>query len=332
MTEKKIVFSGIQPSGNLTIGNFLGAMKYFVGLQEDYECFFAVADIHAITVPKIPKDLRKQSLELIALYLATGIDPKKSTIFIQSHVHQHAELAWVLSSISYMGQLSRMTQYKDKLQKAGEENNNSALFMYPVLMAADILLYQTDLVPVGEDQKQHLELARDLAIRFNSKYSETFKVPDGLIPKSNGRIMSLKNASSKMSKSDPDPNSAIYILDDRDTIIRKVRKAVTDSLGNFSYNDEQKELKNLINIYKAFSDMEIEDIVREYEGENYSRFKQDLGELIDSKLTPIRENYFEILEDKEYLNKVLKESGEKASYFANKTLRKVYKKVGFYQL
>ncbi|MEB3429414.1 tryptophan--tRNA ligase [Citroniella saccharovorans] len=332
MTEKKIVFSGIQPSGNLTIGNFLGAMKYFVGLQEDYECFFAVADMHAITVPKIPKDLRKQSLELIALYLATGIDPKKSTIFIQSHVHQHAELAWVLSSISYMGQLSRMTQYKDKLQKAGEENNNSALFMYPVLMAADILLYQTDLVPVGEDQKQHLELARDLAIRFNSKYSETFKVPDGLIPKSNGRIMSLKNASSKMSKSDPDPNSAIYILDDRDTIIRKVRKAVTDSLGNFSYNDEQKELKNLINIYKAFSDMEIEDIVREYEGENYSRFKQDLGELIDSKLTPIRENYFEILEDKEYLNKVLKESGEKASYFANKTLRKVYKKVGFYQL
>lgn len=307
-------------------------MKYFVGLQEDYECFFAVADMHAITVPKIPKDLRKQSLELIALYLATGIDPKKSTIFIQSHVHQHAELAWVLSSISYMGQLSRMTQYKDKLQKAGEENNNSALFMYPVLMAADILLYQTDLVPVGEDQKQHLELARDLAIRFNSKYSETFKVPDGLIPKSNGRIMSLKNASSKMSKSDPDPNSAIYILDDRDTIIRKVRKAVTDSLGNFSYNDEQKELKNLINIYKAFSDMEIEDIVREYEGENYSRFKQDLGELIDSKLTPIRENYFEILEDKEYLNKVLKESGEKASYFANKTLRKVYKKVGFYQL
>lgn len=332
MTEKKIVFSGIQPSGNLTIGNFLGAMKYFVGLQEDYECFFAVADMYAITVPKIPKDLRKQSLELIALYLATGIDPKKSTIFIQSHVHQHAELAWVLSSISYMGQLSRMTQYKDKLQKAGEENNNSALFMYPVLMAADILLYQTDLVPVGEDQKQHLELARDLAIRFNSKYSETFKVPDGLIPKSNGRIMSLKNASSKMSKSDPDPNSAIYILDDRDTIIRKVRKAVTDSLGNFSYNDEQKELKNLINIYKAFSDMEIEDIVREYEGENYSRFKQDLGELIDSKLTPIRENYFEILEDKEYLNKVLKESGEKASYFANKTLRKVYKKVGFYQL
>lgn len=332
MTEKKIVFSGIQPSGNLTIGNFLGAMKYFVGLQENYECFFAVADMHAITVPKIPKDLRKQSLELIALYLATGIDPKKSTIFIQSHVHQHAELAWVLSSISYMGQLSRMTQYKDKLQKAGEENNNSALFMYPVLMAADILLYQTDLVPVGEDQKQHLELARDLAIRFNSKYSETFKVPDGLIPKSNGRIMSLKNASSKMSKSDPDPNSAIYILDDRDTIIRKVRKAVTDSLGNFSYNDEQKELKNLINIYKAFSDMEIEDIVREYEGENYSRFKQDLGELIDSKLSPIRENYFEILEDKEYLNKVLKESGEKASYFANKTLRKVYKKVGFYQL
>lgn len=332
MTEKKIVFSGIQPSGNLTIGNFLGAMKYFVGLQENYECFFAVADMHAITVPKIPKDLRKQSLELIALYLATGIDPKKSTIFIQSHVHQHAELAWVLSSISYMGQLSRMTQYKDKLQKAGEENNNSALFMYPVLMAADILLYQTDLVPVGEDQKQHLELARDLAIRFNSKYSETFKVPDGLIPKSNGRIMSLKNASSKMSKSDPDPNSAIYILDDRDTIIRKVRKAVTDSLGNFSYNDEQKELKNLINIYKAFSDMEIEDIVREYEGENYSRFKQDLGELIDSKLAPIRENYFEILEDKEYLNKVLKESGEKASYFANKTLRKVYKKVGFYQL
>ena len=332
MTEKKIVFSGIQPSGNLTIGNFLGAMKYFVGLQENYECFFAVADMHAITVPKIPKDLRKQSLELIALYLATGIDPKKSTIFIQSHVHQHAELAWVLSSISYMGQLSRMTQYKDKLQKAGEENNNSALFMYPVLMAADILLYQTDLVPVGEDQKQHLELARDLAIRFNSKYSETFKVPDGLIPKSNGRIMSLKNASSKMSKSDPDRNLAIYILDDRDTIIRKVRKAVTDSLGNFSYNDEQKELKNLINIYKAFSDMEIEDIVREYEGENYSRFKQDLGELIDSKLSPIRENYFEILEDKEYLNKVLKESGEKASYFANKTLRKVYKKVGFYQL
>lgn len=324
----KIVYSALQPSGKLTIGNYLGSIKNFKKLQDEYECFFNVADLHSITVPQEPKSIRERSLDLIAIFLASGLDPEKSTLFVQSHVSQHASLAWVLNCMSYMGQLSRMTQFKEKSQKS-EENLNAGLFTYPVLMAADILLYQTDLVPVGVDQKQHLELARDLAIRFNNKYSQTFTVPEGIIGKETGKIMNLKNPEKKMSKSDPDQNSFILLLDDEETIKRKISKAVTDSMDNFDYNDEQKGLKNLINMYIAFSNKTKEEIILKYKNENYSVFKEDLGQLISDSLKDLREKYFEYIKDKQYLEKVMEQGAQKASYIANKTLRKVYKKVGF---
>ncbi|MCG4586248.1 tryptophan--tRNA ligase, partial [Anaerosalibacter bizertensis] len=248
MEEKKTVFSGVQPSGALTIGNYIGSIRNWIDLQDDYNCFYSIVDLHAITVPQVPKDLRKNTLDLLALYLASGLDPEKSTIFIQSHVSAHTELTWVLNTMSYMGQLSRMTQFKEK-SKRSEENLNAGLFTYPVLMASDILLYQTDLVPVGEDQKQHLELARDLAERFNNRYSETFKVPDPLIKKVGARIMSFQNPESKMSKSDDNENGYILLLDSPDIINRKIKRAVTDSLGQVKYSDEQPGVKNLINIY-----------------------------------------------------------------------------------
>ena len=271
----KIVYSALQPSGQLTIGNYLGSIKNFKSLQDQYECFFNVADLHSITVPQEPKLLRERTLDLMAIFLVSGLEPEKSTLFVQSHVPQHAELSWVLSCMSYMGQLSRMTQFKEKSQKS-EENLNVGLFTYPVLMAADILLYQTDLVPVGVDQKQHLELARDLAERFNNKYSDTFVIPDGIIGKETGKIMSLKNPEKKMSKSDEDVNSFILLLDDEETIKRKIRKSVTDSLGHFDYNDDQKGLKNLINMYIGFSGQTSDEIVAKYKNENYSVFKEDL--------------------------------------------------------
>lgn len=326
----KIVYSALQPSGQLTIGNYLGSIKNFKSLQDQYECFFNVADLHSITVPQEPKLLRERTLDLMAIFLASGLEPEKSTLFVQSHVPQHAELSWVLSCMSYMGQLSRMTQFKEKSQKS-EENLNVGLFTYPVLMAADILLYQTDLVPVGIDQKQHLELARDLAERFNNKYSDTFVIPDGIIGKETGKIMSLKNPEKKMSKSDEDVNSFILLLDDEETIKRKIRKSVTDSLGHFDYTDDQKGLKNLINMYIGFSGQASDEIVAKYKNENYSVFKEDLGQLIADSLKPIREKHKEFISDKAYLEKVMREGAEKASYFANKTLRKVYKKVGFLQ-
>lgn len=329
--DKKIVFSGVQPSGNLTIGNYLGAIRNFSKLQDEYNAIYSIVDMHSITVPQIPKDLRKRTYEVLALYLATGLDPKKTTIFVQSHVSAHAELCWVLNSISYMGQLSRMTQFKDKASKA-EENLNAALFTYPVLMAADILLYQTDFVPVGEDQRQHLELARDLAIRFNSKYSDTFKVPDNLIQKEAGKIYSLKNPELKMSKSDEDVNSYISMLDNKDAIIRKIKRAVTDSLGEFNYSDEQKGLKNLINIYSAYSEESIDEILNRYKSENYAKFKADLGELIAEKMNPIHEEYNRLINDKAYLEEVMKDGAEKARRLASRTLRKVYRKVGFVQI
>jgi tryptophanyl-tRNA synthetase len=326
--EKKIVFSGVQPSGALTIGNYLGAIKNWVELQDEYDCYYCIVDLHAVTVPQIAKDLRKNSLEVLALYLACGIDPEKSTIFIQSHVPAHVELSWVLNTITYMGQLNRMTQYKEKSRKS-EENLNAALFTYPVLMASDILLYQTDLVPVGEDQKQHLELARDLAGRFNNKYSDTFKVPEPFIKETGARIMSLQNPEAKMSKSDQDENGFILILDSEDAIRRKIKRAVTDSLGVVAYNDEQLGLKNLLDLYSIFSNEDIPSIVARYEGEGYGKFKNDLAEVVVEGLSPIRERYEELIKDKDYLEKVYKAGAEKAEYQAMKTLRKVYKKVGF---
>ena len=257
--EKKVVFSGVQPSGGLTIGNYIGAIKNWIDLQDKYDCYYCIVDLHAITVPQVPKDLRKNTLELLAIYLASGLNPEKSTIFIQSHVSAHTELTWVLDTISYMGQLNRMTQFKEKAKRS-EENLNAGLFTYPVLMASDILLYQTDLVPVGEDQKQHLELARDLAERFNNKYSETFKVPEPLIQKFGAKIMSLQDPESKMSKSDKDENGHILILDKPDAIRRKIKRAVTDSIGEVKYNDERLGIKNLMNIYSVFSGDYIEEI------------------------------------------------------------------------
>lgn len=326
--ESKTVFSGVQPSGDLTIGNYIGAIKNWVSLQDEYDCNYCIVDLHAITVPQVPSNLRKKTLDVLALYLACGIDPDKSTIFIQSHVPAHAELTWVLNSISYMGQLNRMTQYKEKSKKS-EENLNAALFTYPVLMAADILLYGTDLVPVGEDQKQHIELARDLGERFNNKYSETFKIPEPLIKETGAKIMSLQNPESKMSKSDSDENGYLLILDSPDTIRRKIKRAVTDSLGTVDYNDEQKGIKNLLTIYSIFSKEEIPQIVKRYEGEGYGKFKNDLAEVVVEGLRPIQEKYENIRNDKDFLEKVYREGAEKAEDKARKVLRKVYKKVGF---
>lgn len=326
--DKKIVFSGVQPSGNLTIGNYIGAIKNFVDLQDECDCFYCIVDLHAITVPQVPKDLRRRTLEVLSLYMACGIDPEKSALFIQSHVPAHAELAWVLNTISYMGQLNRMTQYKEKSRKS-EENLNAGLFTYPVLMASDILLYQADYVPVGEDQKQHLELTRDLAERFNSRYSDTFVVPEPLIKDFGAKIMSLQEPTSKMSKSDSDENAYILILDDKDAINRKIKRAVTDSEGIVAYRDEQPGLKNLLEIYSTFSKENVTDIVKKYEGKGYGQFKSDLAEVVIEGLSPIQERYEELMKNKDYLEKTYKEGAEKASYHAGKTLRKVYKKVGF---
>lgn len=326
--ERKIVFSGVQPSGSLTIGNYIGALRNFVELQDEYDCNYCIVDLHAITVPQIPKNLRSNTLDVLSLYMAVGMDPDKSTLFIQSHIPAHAELSWILNTTTSMGQLNRMTQFKEKAKKS-DENVNAGLFAYPVLMAADILLYQTDFVPVGEDQKQHLELARDLAERFNSRYSDTFRVPEPLIKEFGARIMSLQDPESKMSKSDKDENAFILMLDDKDTIRRKVKRAVTDSIGVVSYNDAQPGIKNLLNIYSVLSGEGVEMIVQKYEGKGYGEFKDDLAEVIIDSLSPIQQRYREYREDKEFLEKVYKSGAEKAEAKAIKTLRKVYKKVGF---
>ena len=327
MSEMKIIFSGAQPSGKLTLGNYLGAIKNWTDLQEEYNCYYSVVDLHAITVPQEAKDLRANTMQLLAQYLACGLDPEKNTIFIQSHVSAHTELMWILSTMTYMGELSRMTQFKDKSQKS-EANLNAGLFTYPVLMAADILLYQTDLVPVGEDQKQHLELARDLATRFNNRYSPTFKIPEPYIPKEVGRVMSLQDPTKKMSKSDENENAYILLIDDEDTIRRKIKRSVTDSVGIVQYSDEQPGIKNLLNIYSKLSDKSIDEIVTMYEGKGYGDFKADVAEVIVEALRPIRERYEEILKDKEYLESVYAKGAQRAEAQARKTLRKVYKKVG----
>ncbi|HSQ33624.1 MAG TPA: tryptophan--tRNA ligase [Peptostreptococcaceae bacterium] len=328
MSEKKIIFSGAQPSGKLTLGNYLGAIQNWVKLQEEYDCHYCVVDLHAITVPQEAKNLRTNVMQLLALYLASGLNPDKNTIFIQSHVSAHTELAWVLNTMTYMGELNRMTQYKEKSQKS-EANLNAGLFTYPVLMAADILLYQTDLVPVGEDQKQHLELARDLAQRFNNRYSDTFKIPEPYIPKVASRIMSLQEPTKKMSKSDENENSYILVVDDPDTIRRKIKRCVTDSIGIVKNSDEQPGIKNLISIYSKLDNKSVEEIEAMYEGKGYGAFKGDVAEVIVENLRPIREKYEDLLKNKDYLQMVYAQGADKAEKNARKTLRKVYKKVGF---
>ncbi|HBF3049533.1 TPA: tryptophan--tRNA ligase [Clostridioides difficile] len=328
MSEKKVILSGAQPSGKMTLGNYLGAIKNWTELQDNYDCYYSIVDLHAITVPQDPKVLRANTIELLAQYIACGLDPEKNTIFIQSHVKEHVELMWVLNTMTYMGELSRMTQFKDKSQKS-EANLNAGLFTYPVLMAADILLYQTDLVPVGDDQKQHLELARDLANRFNNRFSPTFVVPEGYYPKGGARVMSLQEPTKKMSKSDSNENSFILLADDSDSIKRKIKRSVTDSLGVVKYNDEQPGIKNLIDIYSNLSKKSVEEIVNMYEGKGYGIFKEDVAEVVSEALRPIREKYVDLLNNKDYLEKIYSMGAEKAEKQARKTLRKVYKKVGF---
>lgn len=330
--SKPILFSGIQPSGNLMIGNYIGSIKNWVTLQEDYQCLFSLVNMHAITVEQPPSVLATRTLDFIALYLASGIDPEKSTVFIQSHVPEHAELAWILNCYSYMGELNRMTQYKDKSQQH-EHNINVGLFDYPVLMAADILLYQTELVPVGADQKQHLELTRDLAHRFNNKFErEIFKVPEPFIPDtmSGGRIMSLQDPTSKMSKSDDNPNNYIALLDDPKTIIKKCKRAVTDSGDTIEYDLENKAgVSNLLTLYSVISGESIEQVVKSFEGKMYGHLKVELGELIVDYLTPIQQRFYQIREDETYLSSILKQGADTARQQAQKTLRDVQQTIGF---
>ena len=324
---KKVIFSGIQPSGDLTIGNYLGALKNWVKLQNEYDCYFCIVDLHAITVRQKPADLRRRSLELLSIYIAAGISPEKNTLFIQSHVPAHAELSWILTCNTYMGELSRMTQYKDKSQKYGN-SIGAGLFNYPSLMAADILLYNTDLVPVGKDQTQHLELTRDLANRFNSAYSDTFKIPEGYIPKEGAKIMDLQEPTKKMSKSSDNPNSFILIMDPPEVIRKKISRAVTDSIGVINYSDDQPGVKNLLNIISAIKGVSPEELVESYKGKGYADLKKDAADAIVEELTPIQEKVKELLKDKKYLESIYKEGAQKASYAAAKTLRKVQKKVG----
>ena len=327
-SEKKIIFSGVQPSGTLTLGNYLGALKNWAELQEDYRCYYCVVDMHAITVRQDPAELRRRTLDVAALYMAAGIDPKRSVIYVQSHVPQHAELGWVLNCFTYLGELSRMTQYKDKAAKH-QDNLNSGLFTYPVLMAADILLYQADLVPVGSDQKQHVELTRDLATRFNNLYGDVFTVPEPYIGKAGARIMSLQEPTSKMSKSDPNPNGYISILDDADTIRRKVKRAVTDSDGEIRLSSDKPGVSNLLAIYAACRGVTPEQAEAEFAGMGYGALKDGVSEAVIAELAPLQEKYRAIRGDKGYLEGILRENAEIASRAATKTLRKVHKKVGF---
>lgn len=332
MSDKKRILSGIQPSGALTLGNYIGALRNWVELQnnDEYECYYMLADLHTITVRQVPKDFRKNALDLLALFIAAGIDPDKSPVFFQSHVPAHAQLSWVLTCNTYMGELSRMTQYKDKSQKhAG--NINAGLFTYPSLMAADILLYQADLVPVGADQNQHLELTRDLANRFNNAYSETFKVPEGYIPKVGARIMSLQDPTQKMSKSDSNENGYILLLDTPEAIVRKIKRAVTDSGSEVKRGEGKAGVENLMNIYSAVTGCSMEKIEERFDGKGYGVFKAEVAEAVVEALRPIQERYRELMENKDYLEQVYRKGAEAASRTAAKTLSKVYRKVGFIQ-
>ena len=328
-TNKKVIFSGIQPSGALHLGNYLGALRNWVALQDEYNCVYCVVDEHAITVRQDPAALRRQTLELFAQLVACGIDPEKSILFIQSHVPAHAELAWVLNCYTMFGELSRMTQFKDKSAKHAD-NINGGLFTYPSLMAADILLYQPDFVPVGNDQKQHVELTRNVAQRFNNLYGEVFKVPEPYIPKAGARVMSLHDPSSKMSKSAPE--GCVFLMEKPEDIQRKFKRAITDSDTErcVRYDPENKPgVSNLMSIYAAVTGRTYDQIEAEFDGQGYGAFKPAVGEAVVETLRPIREEAGRILKDKAYLESVYKAGAEKASYVANKTLRKVYKKVGF---
>ena len=326
--DKKVLFSAMQATGNLTLGNYIGALKNWVNLCDEYECFYSVANLHSITVRQDPAEFRKKNREILTLFLAAGLDPEKNCIYYQSHVSAHAELSWILNCFTYMGELSRMTQFKDKSAKHAD-NINAGLFTYPVLMAADILLYQADVVPVGKDQLQHLEITRDIAQRFNSIYGEVFTVPDPYLGKAGAKIMSLQDPAKKMSKSDENINGSIYLMDDPDTVIRKFKRAVTDSLGTIRYSEEQPGISNLIDIYGACTGKKPEEVEKEFDGKGYGDFKMAVGEAVVSVLKPLQDKYAELSKQKDYIDGIIRENAMKASAVANKTLRKVQKKVGF---
>lgn len=326
--DKKIIFSGIQPSGIITLGNYLGALKNWVKLQYDYHCCFSVVDLHAITVRQEPSELRRRSLETIAIYMACGLSPEENLIFLQSHVHTHAELAWALNCYTMFGELSRMTQFKDKAAKHAD-NVNAGLFTYPVLMAADILLYQTDLVPVGTDQKQHLEIARDIAGRFNGIYGDVFKIPEPYIPKAGAKIMSLQEPDKKMSKSDENPNAYIALLDKPEDIMRKFKRAVTDSDAQIKYAEGKDGINNLLTIFSAITGKTIEEAEKEFYGKGYGDFKTTVGEAVVEELRPVREKFDELMKNKDFLEDIYTRSAKRALQISSYTLDKVYKKIGF---
>ena len=327
-SEKKRVFSGIQPTGTFTIGNYIGAVRNWPKLQDDYDCLYSVVDLHAITVRQDPAALRRRCQELVAIYLASGLDPEKSLIYCQSHVSAHAELGWILDCFTYMGELNRMTQFKDKCAKHAD-NINAGLYTYPVLMAADILLYQTNLVPVGVDQKQHLELTRDIAIRFNGLYGNTFRLPEAYIPKTSARIMSLADPTKKMSKSDENVKATVFLLDPKDSIIKKFKSAVTDSEAEVVYREGKDGINNLMSIYSAVTGKSFDEIQQEFAGRGYGDFKMAVGEAVAEELRPIREEYDRLMADKGYLESCYREGAEKARAISQRTLDKVYKKIGF---
>lgn len=326
--KKKSMLSGIQPSGDLHLGNYLGAVKNWGARAEEFDCYYFMADLHTLTVRQDPKLLRRRSLEQLAQYIACGIDPEKNVLFLQSHVHEHAELGWILNCYTMFGELSRMTQFKDKCAK-NADNINGGLFTYPSLMAADILLYQADYVPVGEDQRQHCELTRDIAVRFNNIYGETFKVPEAYVPKAGARVMGLGNPTSKMSKSDP--NGCVFLMEKPEDIARKFKRAITDSdTENCVHFDPANKpgVSNLMNIYSAVTGKSFDEIEREFDGQGYGVFKPAVGDAVIETLRPIREEATRLLDDKAYLCSVYTDGAQKASVIARKTLRKVYKKVG----
>lgn len=326
--EKKVLFSGMQATGNLTLGNYLGALKNWVSMNEDYECYYCVVDEHSITVRQNPAELRQRARALLTLYIAAGLDPEKNCIYYQSHVSGHAELAWILNCYTYMGELQRMTQFKDKSAKHAD-NINAGLFTYPVLMAADILLFQADVVPVGIDQMQHLELTRDIAQRFNGIYGDVFKIPEAYLGKVGAKIMSLQDPTKKMSKSDENLNASIYLMDDPDTIIRKFKRAVTDSDNEIRYAAEKPGISNLIDIYRATTGKSVEEVEKEFAGKGYGDFKLAVGESVVDVLKPLQDRVAELSKDKAYIDSIIKNNGERANYVATKTLRKVQKKIGF---
>lgn len=327
--EKKTIYSGMQPSGYPSLGNYLGALKNWNKLQDEYNCLFCVVDMHSITVRQEPAQLRKKSRDLLTLFIATGLNPEKNIIYYQSHVSAHAELAWILNCFTYMGELNRMTQFKEKSQKHSD-NINAGLFSYPCLMASDILLYQTDLVPIGEDQVQHLELTRDLATRMNNIYGNIFNIPEAYVGKVGARIKGLQEPTKKMSKSQTDnDNNVIYMLDEPNVIANKIKRSVTDSDNTVKYSEEKPGISNLLNIYCTITGKTVEEAENEFEGKGYGYFKSAVADVVLSEITPIQEKYKKLSTDKTYIDSVIKNGAEKAEYIANKTLRKVQKKIGF---